>query len=258
MRQVHDRFSRFLDRLVEFARTDDRVVGVVGMGSTAARQRVDEWSDHDFALVTKSGREDDFRFDLSWLPAAERIALSVVEDHGGVKVVYDDGHVLEFGITDIAGLAGWKANAYEVLVGPAELEGAMAAIAVRPAVDAAAGRHVALVLTQLLIGVGRARRGERLNASDLVRGQAVGHLLRAVAERLPSARADALDDLDPTRRVEQAFPRLAERIEALLTLDVEDCARGLLDLAVELLEPGWAAFPRRGVEAVRRRLGWHG
>ncbi|MFC0678374.1 hypothetical protein ACFFGH_11035 [Lysobacter korlensis] len=257
MSGLERRFSRFLERLVGVARADDRVVAVVGMGSTAARERVDEWSDHDFALVTRPGFEDVFRHDLSWLPASDRIALSVVEDHGGVKVVYDDGHVLEFGITDVAGLAGWKANAYDVLTGPPEVHAAMAAIAVRPAGETAE-RDVALVLTQVLIGVGRARRGERLNASDVIRGQAVGHLLRAAAGRLPLDRRAALDDLDPTRRVEQAFPGLASRIERLLVLDVEECARGLLDLTTELLEPGWPGFPRRGVDAVRRRLGWTG
>lgn len=258
MTEVQRRFSEFLAQLIERARADDRIVSVVGMGSTAARERVDEWSDHDFALVTRPGFEQEFRDDLSWLPAAGRIAVSVIEGHGGVKVIYRDGHVLEFGITDIAGLAGWKANAYEVLYGPPEVESAMAAIATHRPADADASRDIALLLTQVLIGVGRARRGERLNASELVRGQAVGHLLSAAAHRAPTGRARMLDDLDPTRRVERAFPELTARIEGFITLDVEACGRGLLDLATELLEPGWAAFPRQGVEAVRRRLGWAG
>lgn len=256
-----ERFSAYLGELVAVAEADDRVVGLVGLGSTAARNRVDEWSDHDFWLVVRPGCADGFRSDLSWLPNADRIAVSVIEEHGGGKVIYDDGHVLEFGIGDLDGVASWKANTAEVLYGPPALRAAIAAtVSARsdPAgVAPGADREMALVLTQLLIGVGRARRGERLNASGLIRSDALGHLLRAVAERLPAECPGVLlDDLDPTRRIEQAHPDLARRIERLLREDVESCARGLLDLAEALLSPGWDAFPSRGVDAVRRRLGW--
>src|SRR5690606_5188149 len=126
----------------------------------------DEWSDHDFALVTIPAHEDDFRHDLSWLPASSSIALSVVEHHGGVKVVYDDGHVLEFGIASLESLSGWSGNAVRVLVDKGGVSEAVASMVAKPLPTGSRddARDVRLVCTQVLIGVGRARRGELLSA----------------------------------------------------------------------------------------------
>lgn len=253
----HFRFDRFLELLTATAMERDDVVGLVAMGSTAERWRVDEWSDHDFALVTRPGAAQAYRTDLSWLPASSAIALSVVEHHGGVKVVYDDGHVLEFGITDTAGLQHWSGNAVDVLVDKGGVTEEMSAMIARPlptgrpddAVD------VGLVLTQILIGMGRYRRGEVLSAGESIRSEALAPLLRALGRRLPGEQS-RLDSLDPRRRFELVHPALAGRISEALRGAPDECARELLAIAEEYLEPGWAEFPHRGLAAVRRRLGW--
>jgi hypothetical protein len=252
-----ERFERFIDQLRATVEADPDLAGFVGMGSTAERHRVDEWSDHDFALVTVDGAEDRYRHDLSWLPAAASIALSVVESHGGVKVIYDDGHVLEFGITSLAGLSNWAGNTYDVFSDAGGVEEAFAAMVARPLPtgernDAA---DVRLVLTQVLIGIGRSRRGEVLSAGESVRSEALAYLLRVLGRRLPGERR-LLDTLDPRRRFELVHPELAAEIAATLQADVELVGRTLLDLAERELEPGWDDFPRRGLAAVRRRLGW--
>lgn len=250
-------FARFLDMLTATAVERPDIVGLAGMGSTAERHRVDEWSDHDFALVTLAGAEDSYRHDLSWLPASRSIALSVVEWHGGVKVVYDDGHVLEFGITSLDGLQNWAGNTYDVFYDAGGVAEAFAAMIARPlptgARDDAA--DIRLVLTQLLIGMGRYRRGEVLSAGESVRSEALAHLLRVLGRRLPGDHR-VLDTLDPRRRFELVHPELAARIAAALQGDVESTARELLAIAQQHLEPGWPAFPSRGVSAVRARLGW--
>ncbi|TFB46550.1 hypothetical protein [Cryobacterium tagatosivorans] len=252
------RFDAFLAELRATAEADPEIVGLVAMGSTAERDRVDEWSDHDFALLTVPGAEDRFRDSLAWLPGADQIALSVREHHGGMKVIYDDGRVLEFGITDLPGLAGWHANAYDVLYDANGVTDAMARVAARPLPTGGPddARDLALVLTQLFIGVGRARRGELLSAGNSIRSEAVAYLLPVLGRRVPATGPERLDSLDPRRRFEAAHPAVGARIDDLLTLRPEDCARALLDLAEELLAPGWAEFPHRGVAAVRARLGW--
>jgi hypothetical protein len=95
-----------------------RPLGPVSSASRPGRHRRGrhEWSDHDFAVVTTDGAEERLREDLSWLPDPEWVAMAVREEHGGFKVVYDDGPVLEFGVTSLAGLAGGHANAYEVVL----------------------------------------------------------------------------------------------------------------------------------------------
>jgi hypothetical protein len=251
-----DRFAAFLAELVSAAERDGDVVGLVGFGSTADRRRVDEWSDHDFAWLVAPGAADRYRYDLGWLPEAERIALSVVEGHGGVKVVYDDGHVLEFGIDSVAGYAAnWAGNCAEVLVdkgGVAEATATVLARSVAGRDDAE--RAIRLFVTQALIGAGRARRGEVLNGGRLVRTEAVGHLVDAVLARLPAARGFQPNELDPTRQVERGHPVLAARIEQACRLAPDACAMALLELAESTLADGWDAFPSAGVAAARRRL----
>lgn len=256
MTDIRTAFEDFLERLADVARRADDVVGLAAFGSSADRARVDEWSDHDFAWVTRPGAEERYRRDLSWLPDADRVVLQVVEAHGGVKVVDEGGHVLEFGIATPETLRGWAGNRIEVLVDKGGVAEAVAEL-----LDGAstgrgdAARDIRLFCTQILIGVGRARRGELLSGSHLVRDDAVGRLLAALGARLPGD-ASRLDTLDPFRRVEFVHPHIAARVEAAIRLPLDDGARELVDLAEELLAPGWDAFPHAGVAAIRRRLGW--
>ncbi len=109
------------------------------------------------------------------------------------------------------------------------------------------------MLTQLLIGVGRARRGEVLSAGRSIRDEAVAYLLTALAATLPGDRA-RLDTLDPRRRFDFVHPEIAARIESAIRLEPESAARGILDVAeAELGE----LFPARGAAAIRQRLGWN-
>ncbi|HEX5997427.1 MAG TPA: hypothetical protein VFY84_19980 [Jiangellales bacterium] len=164
-----DSFVRFSERLRENLAARAEVLGLVFMGSTAARDRVDEWSDHDFAVVTVDGAEEGLRGDLSWLPDRDEVALTVREEHDGFKVVYDDGHVLEFGVTSVAGLASWHANAYEVVLDRGGVTEAFARVAARPKPRQSArpDRQLSLFVALLIIGGGRFRRGEVLVASQL-------------------------------------------------------------------------------------------
>lgn len=247
-------FDRYLHELAVVAESRHDVIGLAGFGSTADRSRVDEWSDHDFAWITAEGAQDDYRHDLSWLPGADGIALSVVEHHGGVKVIYDDGRVLEFGITSLADFTSWAGNSIEVVVDKGGVAEAVASILSSPLPEGEpdADRAIRLVLTQLLIGVGRYRRGEVLSAGRSIRDEATAYLLVALGARLGGA-TQRLDTLDPRRRFEFVHPDLAARVEIALRLDPESAARELLGIAEREFGEG---FPSRGAEALRRRLGW--
>jgi hypothetical protein len=250
-------FEAYLDALGAIARDSPDVAGLVAFGSTAERGRVDEWSDHDFAWITAPGAEDRYRSDLTWLPDSGRIALSAVAGHGGVTVVFDDGHVLEFGIAAVDDFARWAGDHAEVVVGDEAVRDAVAAVLARGTSSASldAARDIRLALAKLLIGTGRARRGETLSAAGLIRDDAVTLMLGVFAERLPGDWS-RLGALDPRRRFELVHPRAGALVEAACRLAPEDAARALLDLAEAELATGWDAFPAAGVEAVRSRLGW--
>jgi hypothetical protein len=256
-----ERFDQLSAGLASGVRERPEFAGLVLLGSASdvAAGRRDEWSDHDFFAITREGEGRMLRPDLSWLPDADRIVLVAREGEVGFAVVYDDGHVFEFAFADASELADALAGDATVAVDDetgtvarlvAQSQARASAVdAFDPALDAR------LVLVKLLIGVGRARRGEVLNGSDFVRGWAVRLLVRMIRGRLAGQSSIARDTIDPMRRFERDFPEWADRIAQAQSRPVEDCAREIFGLLREF-EPGWDEFPRAGADAVARRLGW--
>jgi len=257
-----ERFDALSAGLADGVRRRDGLFGLVLLGSASdeGSARRDEWSDHDFFALTEPGRGAEVRPDLSWLPDQDRLVLTSREGEIGFAAVYDDGHVLEFAFSDVEELAGAVAGDASVVLD--DEDGSVAQLIDRARAKAAASdsfdpaNDTRLLLVKLLIGVGRARRGEVLNGGQFVRGWAVQLLVRAVRGRFAASSTTLRDTIDPMRRFESDFPVSAARLAALTEAPVEQAGRGLFDLARELLEPGWPEFPTRAADAVAARLGW--
>ena len=252
-----EQHAAWLEELVAILSAREEVVGVVGMGSTADSSRVDEWSDHDFAVVVKPGAEVRYRGTTDWMPQPEHVVLVLEEHHGGGKAVYDDGHFIEWGVATLVSLATWAAEDYAVLLDRGGVAHVMERVSSTPFPSNLpdASRDAALFLTALLHGVGRARRGESLSAGSIIRGDAVHALLRA-ARAHSHADLSALDRLDGLRRVELAFPDLAAQISAAIAEEPEHAARALLGIAERHLGVGTSGLDPAGRAAIMRRLGW--
>lgn len=254
-----EEFDRRSAALADAARTHG-FAGLVLLGSAspAAAHRRDEWSDHDFFMLAAPGDEERVRDVAAWLPDPERLVLVAREGDIGFAAVYDDGHVFEFAAATPDELGGALATEdVGILVdsgGVAELmAGAQARVESAPAPDAA--NEARLVLVKLLIGVGRARRGESLVAGQFVHAWAVNSFARAVRARIP-VDGSVRDAIDPVRRFERDYPELGAALREALGRPVEEAARGLFVLLRSTLEPGWGEFPSRAADVVAARLGW--
>lgn len=247
-RGSYDQFTAALQRRAE---CEPVVIGLIAAGSAAGgSHEPDEWSDHDFWVITSEGAAEPLRRDLGWLPDAERIAMTYRETEHGVGVVYEDGHLVEVAVFTLSEMTVGRLNDYRVLYGDTDFRSLVVPLsskrlAAEPANEA--GRF----LTQLLIGLGRHGRGEALSAHAMVRGRALETLLGLVAAVVPPETAVQLDDLDRHRRFEAAYPSIAPRILAVLELDVPGCAHGLIDVVERLVAPRVSDWPKRGVDAVR-------
>jgi hypothetical protein len=229
-------YQRFTEHIRSWADANPDVTGLVAVGSMADRGRSpDEWSDHDFWIVADAKAVAAIRDDPSWLPDPDRIILEYVETEHGRNVIYDDGHLIEFAVFAHEELEITRANEYRVLVDKADLETRMAAIvraSEEDVVDEATvfGRFVG----QMVIGLTRYGRGELLSADSMIRKWALENLLTLIGWIVPAETPASLDNLDPRRRFERAFPTLAARLDVAANLP--ETASIMIDLAEELLD----------------------
>jgi hypothetical protein len=233
--------------LTERAQADDRVVGLVAVGSTAELDySPDEWSDHEFLLISLPGEQEGLRQDLSWLPAHERIVFSFRETAHGLKVFYDDGHMIEFAVFDVdeIGLAGL--NRYRVLLDRGGVEAACAERRAHPRPEQSDDHVFGMVVSSALVAIGRGRRGEVLSAAFLVTW-ALTYLTRLVTRVVPAENGSVLDNLDSLRRFERAYPQLAVELADAVRLSPPEGALHLLEVLEREVRPlrpdlAWDAF----------------
>ncbi|MEO1167042.1 MAG: hypothetical protein AAFV98_24895, partial [Chloroflexota bacterium] len=123
-------YKAFTQQLTTNLKADPKILGLVLLGSTANQSRQpDAYSDHDFFVITESGLQEDYRTDLRWLPDYTNIVLTVRETAHGLKVLYKNGHLLEFAVFDTAEIALAKVNDYAVVFDKANVTEAITSIA---------------------------------------------------------------------------------------------------------------------------------
>lgn len=248
-------YEQFTARLLAQAQHDERVLGLVAMGSMAVAQRRDRWSDHDFAWIVRSGSQEGYRQHLDWLPDSDQIVLTLRETEHGLKVLYANGHLIEFAVFDPEELGRARANDYAVLLDRADIAARMQQVLVATETQPVDLAHeLAHVLCLIQVGTGRYARGEQLSGHVFLKSYALGHLLRLLAGLLPPDQVAHLDNLDAFRRFEQVVPHLSAELNEMLLREVPACAAGLLDLIERELRPRLADFPEAALAALRQHL----
>lgn len=247
-------YQQFTAALRQNLAANGRVIGLVALGSMAQQDyQPDAWSDHDFFVITQPGAQERMRTALDWLPDAAHIIYHFRETAHGVKVLYASGHLLEFAVFDPSELDNIPVNRYRVLLDTtdeltpllAQRQAATTHSAARTLanVDQAMGQF----LTTLLVGYGRYQRGERLSGHEFIKLYAVINLLKLLTHIVPSVNKSILDNLNPFRRFELAYPQLAAEINAIVQRQTPRAAADLLTLAQRELAPHMDSFPTAAV-----------
>jgi hypothetical protein len=250
-----DEYRAFTDELRSRLTADARAVGLIAVGSMAEQDYApDEWSDHDFFVITAPGGQEKLRTDLSWLPRADRIALSVRETEHGVLVLYDDGHLLEFAVFDLEEIALAGVNRYRVLLDRGGVAERVAEVEANPRPPRDDLFLFGKTVAAALVAAGRSRRGEKLSAAFLVTW-ATTYLNRLLIRYVPTdADATVLDSFDSLRRFEHAYPELGAELAATARLDPADAGPALLDLLERELRDRRPELPWQMLDAVRARI----
>jgi hypothetical protein len=237
--------AQFTVRLRSALEADPRVLGLVVLGSASGEPPLpDAFSDHDFFVVVPPGEQERLRTDLGWLPDAGELVFSYRETAHGVKAIYRSGHLLEFAVFDPGELGLARVNRYRTLLDRGGIEERMREVRERTASERREpdrGWLWGQFLSELLVGAGRYRRGERLS------GRA---LLASAAARLASLAGAPQDRLDPLRRFERSHPELGFEVDTALSCPPPEAASMLLRIALAL--PG---CPSAAAEAIAPHLG---
>lgn len=253
-------YNRFTEELRLKLAGDDRVLALVALGSMAQQDyQPDEWSDHDFFVITIQGVQEDMRRDLSWLPRADEIVFHFRETEHGVKALYTNGHLLEFAVFNESELQVARLNRYQVLLDKAGIAPRLEELALATQDFVAhsqtdPNKRFAEFLMNIFVGVGRRARGERLSGRQFIKTYALTHLLHMLAEFVPSADVQLLDNLDPFRRFEFVYPALGAELNHILAQDTLSAADGLITLAARELRPFLTSFPEAAVTEVQQHI----
>lgn len=253
-----ENYQKFTEDLAHRLSSDARVLGLIAVGSMAAQDYFpDRWSDHDFFVIVQPGHQEDFKKDLSWLPDANEIVFHFRETAHGLKVLYGNGHLLEFALFDPQELHLAQVNRFRILFNRIDLEGQMQTIRARTA-EHTGEKDVSWLLgqflTNLLVGAGRYQRGEKLSGHFFVKTSALKNLILLCHVCLETSGKKMLDDLDPFRRFEFAFPEAGQKLNDILRLDPLSAAVEMLNFSDEHLRTSIPDYPVVAVEVIRRKL----
>jgi len=197
------------------ARTEP-ALALIGLGSVGRElERIDEHSDLDFFVIVETGYKRAYLDDLSWLSAAHPLAFAFLNSDDGYKFLFADGIYGEMAIFEPEELATavyapgrmvWRrAGAPESWAAPRNWPPSRRKQDVAWALGEA--------LTNLYVGLGRFRRGEKLSAYRFIQQYAVDRLLDLMALSATTANADLLDR---PRRFEQRHPEAARDLPAFM------------------------------------------
>ncbi len=214
--------QRLLERLEAIGRSLEKSgqgVALIGLGSVGTElARMDEFSDLDFFAVVADGQKRRFIDNLDWLAEVAPIAYCFLNSPDGYKLLFEDGIFCELAVFEQAELRAIPFSAGRVVWKQPWVEDAIAL----PVQGAGGAPSVSPVewlvgeaLTNLYVGLGRDRRGEKLSATRFIQGYAVDRVLELAARVEPEQPAFR-DRFSNERRFEQRFPGLAQRLPAFV------------------------------------------
>jgi hypothetical protein len=242
-------FEDYTERLRSSLELVPRVIGLVTLGSTADPTFRDEWSDHDFWVITKSGAQESLIADLSWLPDYQNILLAVTHRPHGRTILFRNRHKVEFAVLDASEVSSGKVERYQILIDRDDVAELIRNAHLETHRQATLRPEALENLCVLLWSACELYvRGETLHAQQYVDGFAINQLLNI----LHSESIDELKDaLDLRRRLEMRAPGLAAELLELYGKPVPDAALHLLEIVERELKPKAPALAWAKVQTIR-------
>jgi hypothetical protein len=207
---------RRLDVIATALRDSGHALALIGLGSVGREtERLDRWSDLDFFAIVERGHKAAYLGRLDWLAAAHPLVWSFQNTADGHKALMADGVFCEFAVFEpqeldaipfAPGRVVWRRNDVDPSIATPRRPGP-------PPTTRDETWIVGEALSNLLVGLQRWHRGERLSAMRLVQVHALDRLIELDTLR---CHPPAGDPYNGERRLEIRQPALAADLPALL------------------------------------------
>lgn len=172
---------RLLDRLEAIAcslAARDDALALLALGSVGLEtDRLDDWSDLDFFVLVRTGAKGRYIADLDWLAQAHPLAWHFRNTADGHKALMADGVYCEFAVFEPHELPAIPYAPGRFVWRRDELAESLAAPARRLPAPADREWLAGEALSNLIVGLQRHARGERLAAMRLVQVHALDRVL---------------------------------------------------------------------------------
>ena len=189
-------------------------LALIGLGSVGEElHRLDEYSDLDFFVIVEAGYKRRYIENLEWLSRLAPITYHFLNSPDGYKLLFADGIFCEFAVFEPGELTGipfapgrivWKRDdAPETIHRPAKEP--------VPAERRTKEFLIGEAITNLYVGMGRDKRGEKLSAMRFIQGYAVDRLLE-LAEHIEPEQNAPRDIFANERRFEARHPSIAREL----------------------------------------------
>jgi len=179
--------SALLARLTDIGRSLERsghALALIGLGSVGLElERLDAYSDLDFFAIVEDGYKSRYLDNLDWLSSLCPVAYHFRNTPDGYKLLFHDGIFCEFAVFEPGELSAMLFTHGRIIWKRPQIEETIGAPTVRPASTPPpeADWLVNEALTNLYVGLGRFRRGERLSAARFIQHYAVDRLVALAA-----------------------------------------------------------------------------
>jgi hypothetical protein len=213
--EFRERLLDRLNRIADALRRDADALALLALGSVGAeRERIDEYSDLDFFVIVRDGAKHRFIDDLSWLHGAQPLVWHFQNTVDGHKALMSDGVFCEFAVFERRELANIAYSPGQFVWRRDEIEESLARPQCQPPKARERAWLVGEALSNLLIGLGRYARGEKLAAMRMVQVYALDRLLEIKEQSVP-ATTSPRDPFNVDRRIEQRLARATLALNVL-------------------------------------------
>jgi hypothetical protein len=201
-----------LDAIGHSLSATGQALALLGLGSIGTEtDRLDEYSDLDFFAIVKPGFKSRFLDSLDWLESVYPLGYFFQNTVDGYKALFEDGIFCEFAVFEPQELTSIPFAKGRIIGKESGFDEAICIPRPNEHRERSVEWLIGEALTNLYVGLGRVRRGEKLSGTRLIQTFAVDRIA-TLAKHLESVQPIVQDLFSEERRFEARYPDISSHL----------------------------------------------